>query len=42
MTDLWNPTSFDASPGHVIPTTLGKATGAAIDKITGHERPQRD
>jgi pyruvate dehydrogenase (quinone)/pyruvate oxidase len=40
--DMLDESSFDASPGHVIPNALGKVAGAAIDKLTGHDRPKAD
>ncbi|GLY71531.1 hypothetical protein [Amycolatopsis taiwanensis] len=37
--DMLDESSFDASPGHVIPDALGKAADVAINKITGQDRP---
>ena len=34
--DMLDESTFDASPGHVIPDTVGKVAGKAIDKLNGN------
>jgi pyruvate dehydrogenase (quinone)/pyruvate oxidase len=33
--DMLDESSFDASPGHAIPDTVGRLAGKAVDKLTG-------
>lgn len=37
--DMLDESSFSASPGHVIPDAIGTVAGAAVDKLTGRNRP---
>jgi pyruvate dehydrogenase (quinone) len=37
--DMLDESSFDASPGHVIPGVVGSAASKAIDRLTHRDRP---
>lgn len=38
---MLDESSFEASPGHVIPGAIGTAASNAIDKLTGRNRPEQ-
>ena len=40
--DMLDESSFDASPGHVIPNAVGTLASKAVDKLTGHDKPEKD
>jgi pyruvate dehydrogenase (quinone)/pyruvate oxidase len=40
--DVLDESTFEASPGHVIPGAVGKAAGAVVDKMRGKEHSDDD
>ena len=40
VNDVLDESSFDASPGHVVPTRIGQAAARVVDKLRDRANPR--